>query len=139
MRAFMDLQQSFYKRQSRRRVLRQFGMLAGMSVALDACSWNDPSPTSTATAPDSIQHVIIACQENHSFDMYFGYYPRAGKFGIPPDYSQPDGKGGTVKPYHFSSPTSADLAHSSRPIQRKLNHGPLNAFFTPHRPTPLGS
>ncbi len=134
----MDLQQSFYKRQSRRRVLRQFGMLAGMSVALDACSWNDPSPTSTATAPDSIQHVIIACQENHSFDMYFGYYPRAGKFGIPPDYSQPDGKGGTVKPYHFSSPTSADLDHSWRSIHREWNHGAMDGFFTADGPTALG-
>ncbi len=66
----MDLQQFFNKRQSRRRVLRQFGMLAGMSLALDACSSNTPSPPSTSTPLDPIQHVIIACQENHSFDTY---------------------------------------------------------------------
>jgi len=134
----MDLQQFFYRRQSRRKVLRQFGMLAGMSLALDACSWNDPPPTSTSTALDSIRHVIIACQENHSFDMYFGHYPRAGKFGIPPDYSQPDGKGGTVKPYHFSNPTSADLDHSWPSIHSEWNHGAMDGFFTTDGLTALG-
>jgi phospholipase C len=134
----MDLQQFFYRRQSRRKVLRQFGTLAGMSLALDACSWNDPPPTSTSTALDSIQHVIIACQENHSFDMYFGHYPRAGKFGIPSSYSQPDGRGGTVKPHHFSSPTSADIDHSWPTIHREWNHGAMDGFFTADGPTALG-
>src|SRR6266571_4626962 len=108
----MNLQQFFYERQSRRKALRQFGMLAGMSLALDACSWNNPFSTSTSITLDSIQHVIIACQENRTFDTYFGYYPRAGKFGLPSNYSQPDGSGGTVKPHRFLSPTSTDIDHT---------------------------
>ncbi len=135
----MDLQQFCYKRQSRRKVLRQFGMLAGMSLALDACGWNDPpQKTSTSIAFDSIQHVIIACQENHTFDMYFGYYPRAGKFGVPANYSQPDGSGGTVKPHHFPSPTSADIDHTWQSIHSEWNHGAMDGFFTADGPSALG-
>lgn len=134
----MDLQQAFYKRQSRRKVLRQFGMLAGMSLALDACSWNIPFLTSTSATLDSIQHVIIACQENHTFDVYFGYYPGAGNFGVPSNYSQPDGSGGTVKPHHFPSPTSADIDHSWLSIQREWNHGAMDGFFTTDGPGALG-
>ncbi len=48
----MDLQQFFNKRQSRRKVLRQFGVLAGMSLTFDACSGNSPSPPL-----DLIHHV----------------------------------------------------------------------------------
>ncbi len=126
----MDLQQFFYKRQSRRKVLRQFGMLAGMSLALDACGRNTPFA--------SIQHVIIACQENRTFDVYFGHYPRAGKFSIPSNYSQPDGSGGTVKPHHFSSPTSADIDHTWSSIHSEWNHGAMDGFFTTDGPGALG-
>src|SRR5438309_181564 len=134
----MDLQQLFYKRQSRRKMLRQFGMLAGMSLALDACSWNNPSPTSTSTTPHSIQHVIIACQENRSFDHYFGYYPGAGKFGIPSNYSQPDGHGSTVKLHRLSRPTSADIDHTWQSIHREWNHGAMDGFFTADGSKALG-
>jgi phospholipase C len=134
----MDLQQFFNKRQSRRRVLRQFGMLAGMSLALDACSSNTPSPPSTSTPLDPIQHVIIACQENHTFDTYFGYYPRAGKFGLPSNYSQPDGSGGTVKPHRFLSPTSTDIDHTWPAIHSEWKQGAMDGFFTTNGPGALG-
>jgi phospholipase C len=134
----MDLQQFFYKRQSRRKVLRRFGMLAGMSLALDACDWNNPSQMIPLTTLNSIQHVIIACQENHSFDVYFGYYPRAGKFGIPSNYSQPDGSGGTVKPHHFPRPTSDDIDHTWQSIHSEWNHGAMDGFVTTDGPSTLG-
>ena len=43
-----------------------------------------------------IEHIIVACQENRSFDHYFGYAPQvqAAGFGPPPGYSQPN-PGGT--------------------------------------------
>src|SRR5713101_2624270 len=102
----MDLQELFNARQSRRSLLQTFGMLAGGSLLLDACSPNSSSPPPSKNGPASIKHVLVACQENRSFDEYFGYYPRAGKFGIPASYSQPDGNGGTVTPYHFFFPFS---------------------------------
>src|SRR5712691_8834982 len=122
----MDWQQYFSARQSRRSVLRQLGALAGIGLALDACTTGGSNPatvthTPTASGPgsiDSIKHIVIACQENRSFDTYFGYYPRAGSFGIPQDYSQPDGKGGRVKPYHFRLHDTKDIAHDWQTIHR---------------------
>ena len=54
-----------------------------------------------------IEHVIVLCQENHSFDSYLGSYSAlpAG-YGIPAAYNQPDGSGGTVAPFHFADLTS---------------------------------
>src|SRR2546430_9423880 len=137
-RAFMDLQHFFDKRQSRRKLLRQVGLLAGMSLALEACGWNDPSPPSTSTVLDSIEHVMIACQENRTFDEYFGHYPRAGTFGVPATYWQPGGSGGTVKPHRFSRPTSTDIDHSWSSIHREWNHGAMDGFFTTAGPDALG-
>ncbi len=134
----MDLQQVFYERRSRRKVLRQFGMLAGMSLALDTCVGKNPSPETTSNTLQSIKHVIIACQENRTFDTYFGYYPRAGKFGIPSNYSQPDGRGGTVKPHLFAIPTSANVDHSWPSIHSEWNHGAMNGFLTADGPDALG-
>jgi phospholipase C len=135
----MDLRQFIHQRQSRRSVLRQFGILAGMSLALDACSWGKPvSPSSTAKALDPIKHVIIACQENHTFDQYFGYYPKAGKFGVPSNYSQPDGKGGIVKPYHFSRPFSNDISHTWQTIHGEWNDGTMDGFYRSDGSTALG-
>jgi phospholipase C len=61
-----------------------------------------------------IQHVIVCCQENHSFDSYFGSYSGlpAG-YGIPAGFTQPDGSGGTVAPSHFTNLTTdnADPHH----------------------------
>jgi phospholipase C len=138
----MDLQQFLHERQSRRSVLRQFGKLAGVSLALSTCSWNNPflpGPTTTSKGvPDSIKHVLIACQENRTFDEYFGHYPRAGKFGIPSNYSQPDGKESIAQPHHFSRPTSHDLAHDWQAIHNEWNKGAMNGFFTTDGPGALG-
>ncbi len=77
----MDLQQVFSAHQSRRDVLRTLGMLAGIGLTLDACNSNNPPPPQKGSL-DSIKHVLIMSQENRTFDTYFGYYPRAGKFGV---------------------------------------------------------
>src|SRR6266513_1313835 len=55
--------------------------------------------------PTPIEHIIIDCQENRSFDHYFGFAPFAGPYGVPPGYTQPDGQGGTVAPFEFTSLT----------------------------------
>src|SRR5215467_13821608 len=61
-----------------------------------------------------INHVIISCQENRSFDHYFGFAPQvqAAGFGPPAGYSQPDGNGGSVFPYEFTSLSTPDIGHS---------------------------
>ena len=97
-RLCMDILRRLGRRQSRRQALRSLGMLAGAGLALDAGALAVNSALAKGAQADAnpINHVLIACQENHTFDQYFGYYPRAGKFGVPANYSQPDGNGGYV-------------------------------------------
>src|SRR5712692_5148940 len=129
----MDLQQWFNKRQFRRRTLQQLGVLAGAGLTLDAGIFSASTAMASIADPaaaNPIKHILIACQENRTFDEYFGYYPRAGKFGIPANYSQPDGNGGTVSPYHFFFPFSNNPSHSWQDIHREWNRGAINGFYT---------
>jgi phospholipase C len=141
----MNFQKYFNTRQSRREVLRQLGTLTAAGLALDACGTTS-SPTThpagtTITGPgsiESIKHVVICCQENRTFDTYFGYYPKAGNFGIPSGYSVPDGKGGTVKPHHFLLHDSKDIAHDWVTIHKEWNHGKMDGFVTADGNSALG-
>ena len=134
----MELQQLFTARQSRRAALRTLGTLAGMSIALGACG----SPASPAGpikgSPDSIKHVLIACQENRTFDVYFGHYPKAGSFGMPANFSQPNGEGGIVLPFHFTFDFSLDTNHDWQHIHGEWDHGKMDGFYTTDGPNALG-
>ena len=137
------MDQWFNRRQSRRRMLQKLGMIAGASLALDAGIFtiNKVGASmlhSNINAANPVKHVLIACQENRTFDEYFGYYPRAGKFGIPANYSQPDGKGGTVTPQHNFLPISNNPSHSWQSIHSEWNHGKMDGFYTADGSTALG-
>ncbi len=140
----MDLQnfqQYFEMRQSRRSVLQTLGALASAGLVLDACGSTETSVTPTPSGPDSIEsikHIVIACQENHSFDTYFGYYPKSGNFGIPAGYSQPDGKGGTVTPQKFLISDTNDIAHDWHTIHREWNNGKMDGFYRTDGASALG-
>ena len=61
----MDLQQLLTARQSRRAALRTLGTLAGMSFAIGACNPKPPPPVGPIKGSlDSINHVLVVCQEN---------------------------------------------------------------------------
>jgi len=77
-----------------------------------------------------IQHIIIDLQENRSFDHYYGFAPFAGAFGVPAGYTQPDGSGGSVAPYHFTSLSTPDIGHSWTATHREWNGGAMDGFFT---------
>jgi phospholipase C len=87
--------------------------------------------TTPPTTP--IEHIIVCCQENHSFDSYYGSYSGlpAG-FGIPAGYTQPDGQGGTVAPFHFTNLTTnnTDPGHDWDDIHAEWNNGAMNGFYT---------
>src|SRR5713226_6864183 len=137
----MDLQQWFNKRQSRRRTLQQLGVLAGAGLTLDAGIFSASTAKASIADPaaaNPIKHILIACQENRTFDEYFGYYPRAGKFGVPSNYSQPDGNGGTVTPHHNFFSMSGDLTHSWQAIHSEWNHGKMDGFVTTDGSAALG-
>src|SRR5579875_3882692 len=104
----MNFSQQFLRRQSRRRALKRLGAFAfglGASAGLGARALTASGPAvarSAAPAPaeNPLKHILILCQENRSFDTYFGYYERAGRFAVPANYSQPGGAGKpAVKPY----------------------------------------
>jgi phospholipase C len=123
----MDQQQWFGQRQSRRRMLKQLGALAGAGLALDpGLSGIDIA----AAAANPIKHVLVACQENRTFDEYFGYYPNAGSFGIPAGYYQPDGQGGKVYPYHFQSYSTSDVSHSWQSTHSEWDMGKMDGIYT---------
>ena len=121
----------FYEPQSRRRVLKTLGALAGSAFALDAgLLANGEALAAPSGSANSIKHVVVACQENRTFDNYYGYYPRASSFGIPTGYSQPNGSGGKVYPYHFTSPSTPDVSHSWQSIHSEWDNGKMDGFYT---------
>ena len=122
----MDAQQWVNQRQSRRSVLKRLGTIAGAGLALDLGLSN----VAMAATSNPIQHVLVACQENRTFDEYFGYYPHAGSYGVPKGYYQPDGKGGKVYPYHFQSPITADVSHSWQSIHSEWDSGKMDGVYT---------
>jgi phospholipase C len=77
-----------------------------------------------------LRHVIIDCQENRSFDHYYGFAPFAGAYGVPPGYTQPDGHGGTVSPYEFTSLSTPDIGHSWTAVHDEVNAGQMDGFYT---------
>ncbi len=136
----MNLQQWFSKRQSRRRAIRNLGILAGAVLSIDAGVFAAGKVAASTFADDSnpINHILIACQENHSFDTYFGYYPRAGSFGVPSNYSQPDGNGGTVTPHHYLLPVELDTSHTWQSIHSEWHKGAMDGFYTTDGSVALG-
>jgi phospholipase C len=144
----MDLKQWWHQPLARRRALKHLGILGGAGLMIGAGSYGlhrtlavgagpAPAPTSTVSPTatgtgdaTSIQHVLITCQENRSFDTYFGKYPKADSYGIPPNYTQPDGNGGTVTPQHAPQPTSKDISHTWSAIHSEWNNGAMDGFVT---------
>jgi phospholipase C len=85
-----------------------------------------------------IEHIVLDCQENRSFDHYYGFAPWVGRYGVPKDWSQPDGKGGTVRPYRFTSYSTPDIGHSWSAMHAEWNGGQMNGFYTTDGANALG-
>lgn len=86
--------------------------------------------TAGSGRPPPIDTVVIDCQENRSFDHYYGFAPFAGDHGVPAGYTQPDGSGGVVAPFHFTSLSTHDIPHFWRDIHAEWNGGRMDGFFT---------
>jgi phospholipase C len=100
-----------------------------------------PPPTASISAPrpaapngiDTIEHVIIAVQENRSFDHDFGTYP--GADGLPRNrdgswavcLSDPK-LGRCSPPYHSTGSFDAGGAHTQEASRRDVNGGQMNGF-----------
>jgi phospholipase C len=88
-----------------------------------------------------IQHVIVCCQENHSFDHYFGSYAAVpAGYGIPAGFTQPDGSGGLVEPFHFTTLTDdgQDPNHLWADIHNEWDQGKMDGFYTTNGMVAMG-
>ena len=86
-------------------------------------------PRSRARLP--IENILICCNENRSFDHYFGKAPFAGPYGIPAGYSQPSGVPGfSVSPIDLNSPVSPNPDHDWGTIHGDWDKGKLDGFVT---------
>jgi phospholipase C len=75
--------------------------------------------TADAAATNTIQHVVVIVQENHSFDNYFGTFPGAN--GIQNDPP-------TVHPFHLTGPV-IDLCHSTACAHEDYDSGMMDDFL----------
>ncbi|MGI8573697.1 MAG: phospholipase C [Solirubrobacteraceae bacterium] len=85
-----------------------------------------------------VEQIVLDCQENRSFDHYYGFAPWIDGYGVPAGYSQPDGHGGMVRPHHFHSFTTADPGHSWAAMHSEWNGGRMDGFFTTNGDLALG-
>jgi phospholipase C len=74
---------------------------------------NFPLSVAHAASPSPIQHVVVIMQENHTFDNFFGRFPRAN--GLSNATALPLKKGGNpvVRPFHLDNPSlPRDICHA---------------------------
>jgi phospholipase C len=134
-------------RYSRRQFLGQAGAvgLAGMAVpwlaGTAASAATRPARAMRGSASTPIKHIIVCCQENHSLDHYFGSYSGLPSgYGIPPNFTQPNGHGGTVKPFHFTTLNDGggDPNHDWDSIHSEWDQGKMDGFYTTNGKTAMG-
>ena len=134
------------RRIERRTFLKGAGALAVTALAapLAACiegtprAGNTPRPSISRSPTTPIRHVLVAMQENRSFDHYYGYAPFAETHGVPADYRNPDGHGGFVKPHHLARLTSTDISHSWVDTHRERHAGAMDGFYGTDGPNAMG-
>jgi phospholipase C len=84
---------------------------------------------------NKIKHIVILCQENRSFDHYFGAF--ASKLGRPGDaalgfdpsqLTYYDSSGGAYHPYHLTHYCDQDPDHSWEGSHAKWNSGAMDGW-----------
>jgi len=115
---------SLIGRNSRRRFLQQLG--AGLAAPLFA-QRPKTSLVKRAAGIPQINHIICLCQENHSFDHYFGSYS-----GLPSGYGTPANyTSGGHAPFHFTTLTdnNSDPNHDWSAIHTGYANGAMNGWY----------
>ena len=102
-------------------------LLAALPIAASARAAAPGGPPTKTP----IKHFVVLMQENHSFDNYFGTYPKAN--GIPSGVCQPvnrlDSSKGCIKPFHLGNRVVEDLNHSHKVAVRQYDHGKMDGFI----------
>ncbi len=108
---------------------------AGVTVAGGTLWATAPAAAQARRTPGvetPLEHLVIACQENRSFDHYYGYAPQvqAAGLGPPAGYTQPDGNGGSVAPFEFTALSTPDIPHSWSAVHAQWDNGAMDGFYT---------
>jgi phospholipase C len=120
---------SIFKRSiGRRDLLKGAGALGVAGLAAPILSAADVLAGKRKSTP--IKHIVVDMQENRSFDHYYGFASFAGRYGVPAGYAQPDGQGGRVAPYHFTSLSTPDIGHEWSSMHGEVNGGAMDGFYT---------
>jgi phospholipase C len=111
---------------------------AGTAVALMAVSWTLSGAIAARAADHTprtpIKHLIVLMQENHTYDNYFGTYPKGD--GIPRRACMPrnlDRPAGCVKPFRLGSRAVRDLGHNPAIFRAQYHGGRMDGFINAFR------
>jgi phospholipase C len=117
-------------------VTRRAGTIALLAALVAGSAAASVSRAATVAsshrAKTPIEHFVTLMQENHTYDNYFGTYPRGNGFPahvcVPIDPLKP--RRGCVRPFHLGSNrvVPADPAHSTAIAREQFNHGRMNGF-----------
>jgi phospholipase C len=116
---------------TRRTFLKRAGA-AGVAVAGGTLWATSPAARAARTnrVDTPLRHIVIACQENRSYDHYFGMHLGPAGYGPPADYTQPDGMGGTFAPFEFTALSTPDIPHSWDAVHAQWDGGAMDGFYT---------
>jgi phospholipase C len=121
------------RRLTRRTFLRKTGTAGG--AVLGGTLWATAPAAARARrvrkASTPLRHVIVSCQENRSFDHYYGSAPevRAKGYGFDASYSNPDANGVRHYPFEFTSLTTTDPPHDWGSVHAQVNGGAMDGFY----------
>jgi phospholipase C len=88
----------------------------------------------------AIRNLVISCQENRSFDSYFGFAPDVQRrgFGPPPGFAQPDAARALRPVFHQTALRTADPRHSWAACHLQHHGGRMDGFFASSGEVALG-
>ena len=118
------------ERLTRNAFLRRSG--AAGAALLGGSLWATGPVAARARRRDPpIRNLVICCQENRSFDHYFGFAPEVQRrgFGPPRGYSQPDAAGTQHPVFHQTARTARDPNHSWAGTHLQHDGGRMDGFY----------
>jgi phospholipase C len=117
-----------------RRTFLERAAVAGVALA----GLPEAKPTRRQKGP--LEHIVVACQENRSFDQYFGYAPavQARGFGPPSGYTLPDASGHRHAPSELKALSTPDVPHDWVSVHAQVDGGKMDGFYTSSGPTGIG-
>jgi phospholipase C len=103
-----------------------------LAVAIVAALASAAAATAAPPTTTPIRHFVTLLQENHTYDNYFGVYPRGD--GLPKGVCMPNDPrrphGPCTKPFHIGSNkvVPRDLDHSAATAKLQFARGRMNDF-----------